>query len=163
MTNTVHPPGGATALLAIIDQPVLAMGWKFVPLILLGTVLMFLVALLVNNIQRMFPVFWWTPRDIGKKAAEDVEKNWDDKGRRENERKIEQIENAGFRQMIVLSGSGVVVPEGFALGMMEEQILEDLRNRLRQWGGDGDGGGEREVERQFRNGSDTTHVEHLQS
>ncbi|TID19692.1 putative hpp family protein [Venturia nashicola] len=154
MTNTVHPPGGATAVLAIIDGPIQAMGWMFVPLILLGSVLMFLVALLVNNIQRVFPVFWWTPKDVGKKTGKDVEKNWHEKSGRENERKIE---HAGFEQMIVLSGSGVVVPEGFALGMEEEQVLEDLRNRLRHWGGDGKEG--QEDERHFVSGSETTHVE----
>lgn len=127
---------------------------------------MFLVALLINNIQRVFPVFWWTPRDVGRKAMNDEEKNWngegkDGKGRRENEGRIEQIEHAGFRQMIVLSGSGVVVPEGFALGLEEEQILEVLRDRLREWGGDSEG--EKQGERHFGSGSDTTHVEHPRS
>lgn len=159
MTNTVHPPGGATALLAIINPTIQDMGWRFIPLILLGSVLMFLVALPLNNIQRVFPVFWWTPRDVGKKSAEDEEKSLNDKGSGENQGRIEQIENAGFRRMIVLSGTGVVVPEGFALGTEEEQILEDLRNRLRRWGGDDEG--EQESEIHFGSGSETTHVEHL--
>lgn len=127
---------------------------------------MLLVALLINNIQRVFPTFWWTPCDVGKKVEKDEERNWDGdgdgdaKGKKENVGRIEQIENAGFKQMIVLSGSGVVVPEGFALGLEEEQILEDLRNRLKQRGGVGEG--QQEGDRTFVSGSesDTTHVDY---
>ncbi|KAF2755849.1 HPP-domain-containing protein [Pseudovirgaria hyperparasitica] len=64
-TNTAHPPGGATALLAAIDPDVEAMGWTLLPYVLIGTSVMLGIALLVNNIQRTFPVFWWTPRDVG--------------------------------------------------------------------------------------------------
>ncbi|QDS70082.1 hypothetical protein FKW77_004814 [Venturia effusa] len=154
MTNTIHPPGGATALLAIIDPTVQQMGWMFVPLVLLGSVLMFLVALLVNNIQRVFPTFWWTPRDVGKKTMEDVEKDWDEKDKlKVNEEKIEQFDNAGYTHMIVLSSNGIVVPRGFTLALVEEQMLEKLRNRMREFGE-----GEEEIERQFESGSEATHV-----
>lgn len=65
MTGTVHPPGGATAVLAAVDPTTEALGWMFVPFIMLGSVFMFCVACLINNIQRQFPVFWWTPRETG--------------------------------------------------------------------------------------------------
>lgn len=153
MTNTVHPPGGATALLAVIDPTIMGMGWIFVPLIVLGSLLMFLVALGVNNLQRVFPVFWWTPRDVGKKAVDDVERRLETKG----EGRIEQIENAGFSQMIVLSGSGVIIPEGFVLEPVQVQMLEVLRDGLREWNVGED---EKEGQRSFGSGSDTTHGEH---
>jgi HPP family len=156
MTNTVHPPGGATALLAVIDPTIVGMGWIFVPLMFLGSLLMFLVALGVNNLQRIFPVFWWTPRDVGWKSVDDVESGW--QGKEEEGKKIERIENAGFRQMIVLSASGVVIPEGFALDSEQVQMLEVLRDRLREWNvGETE---EKEGQRCFESGSDTTHVEH---
>ncbi|KAK3676356.1 hypothetical protein LTR78_003630 [Recurvomyces mirabilis] len=66
-TNTVHPPGGATAVLASTEMAIVAMGWMFVPLVLLGSVLMLVVACLVNNLGRQYPVFWWTPEDVGAK------------------------------------------------------------------------------------------------
>jgi CBS-domain-containing membrane protein len=62
-TRTLHPPGGATALVAVIgSQQIHAMGYWFVlfpgaiaPLILL------LVALIFNNLvpSRAYPEFWW--------------------------------------------------------------------------------------------------------
>jgi CBS-domain-containing membrane protein len=62
LTGTVHPPAGATALLAVVDQSSVTLGWYFVPLVLLSCTLMIFVALLVNNVQRRFPVYWWSPK-----------------------------------------------------------------------------------------------------
>ncbi|PNY25290.1 Transmembrane protein [Tolypocladium capitatum] len=64
LTKTVHPPAGATALLAVVDTDLVRMGWFLVPVIMLGCALMLAVALLVNNIERRFPVYWWTPEDL---------------------------------------------------------------------------------------------------
>ena len=62
-TKTLHPPGGATALVAVIGgTPIAGMGFHYVlypvaagALILLGTVL------LVNNAipGRRYPEYWW--------------------------------------------------------------------------------------------------------
>jgi hypothetical protein len=65
LTGTVHPPAGATALMAVLDRDVSALGWfLFLPL-LLGCALMLGVALLVNNVQRRFPYYWWSPGETG--------------------------------------------------------------------------------------------------
>ena len=81
MTNTVHPPGGATAVIATTQANVIAMGWWYVPITILGAVVMLVVALLWNNVLRQFPVFWWTPAAVGskwskpeKESEKDVEK-----------------------------------------------------------------------------------------
>lgn len=65
ITNSVHPPGGATAILAASDKTILALGWMFPPIILLGTVLMLGIACLFNNTLRRFPTFWWTSAKCG--------------------------------------------------------------------------------------------------
>jgi hypothetical protein len=65
LTGTVHPPAGATALMAVLDPDVAGLGWfLFLPL-LLGCGLMLGVALLVNNAQRRFPFYWWSPGETG--------------------------------------------------------------------------------------------------
>ncbi|KAL1877923.1 hypothetical protein Daus18300_002276 [Diaporthe australafricana] len=64
-TGTVHPPAGATALLGVTDDKVSSIGWLLVPMVLLSSGVMFAVAFLVNNIQREFPVYWWTPEEVG--------------------------------------------------------------------------------------------------
>lgn len=131
LTNTVHPPGGATALLAAVDPTVSALGWIFVPLALLGSTIMIGVALLVNNIQRQFPTYWWTPKDVGRQKKEDLESATEEKkdlavleGRVEKERRH-------FQPTITLSPDDITLPEDLALGQMETEVLEVIRDRLR--------------------------------
>ncbi|MFZ5760053.1 MAG: HPP family protein [Thermodesulfobacteriota bacterium] len=61
-TRTLHPPGGATALIAVIggDQ-VHRLGYLYVLMpVALGALIMLAVALLINNIPktRKYPEFW---------------------------------------------------------------------------------------------------------
>jgi CBS-domain-containing membrane protein len=62
LTNTLHPPGGATALIAVIGSPVihdLGYFYAVVP-VAIGALVLLLVALVVNNIapNRKYPLFW---------------------------------------------------------------------------------------------------------
>ncbi len=61
-TRTLHPPGGATALIAVIGSPeVHQLGFLYVLLpATLGPLILLLVALLVNNIPvtRRYPEIW---------------------------------------------------------------------------------------------------------
>jgi len=63
LTKTLHPPGGATALIAVIgSQKVHALGYLYVIIpVGLGALIMLIVALLVNNISknRRYPEFWF--------------------------------------------------------------------------------------------------------
>ena len=68
-TGTVHPPGGATAILACIDQDIIALGWMYPPIMLLASILMLIVACLFNNTLRQYPVFWWTPEEVGQNLS----------------------------------------------------------------------------------------------
>ncbi|KAL9119484.1 MAG: hypothetical protein Q9187_003960 [Circinaria calcarea] len=61
ITATTHPPAGATALLAAINADVYNMGWYLIPVILLSTMLMLVLAMIINNIQRRYPMFWFEP------------------------------------------------------------------------------------------------------
>ncbi|HWR08731.1 HPP family protein [Sporomusa sp.] len=57
-TRTVHPPAGATALIAVITQQ----GWLF-PLLPVGVgiCILVLIGIVVNNIaaKRQYPCYWW--------------------------------------------------------------------------------------------------------
>lgn len=62
ITDTVHPPGGATALIAVIggDQ-VHSLGfWYVLVLAGLGALILLLIALVVNNVprNRRYPEYW---------------------------------------------------------------------------------------------------------
>ncbi|SFH86946.1 HPP family protein [Modicisalibacter xianhensis] len=63
LTHTLHPPGGATALIAVIGTGELhSLGWTyaFMP-VAAGCALMLGVAILVNNLarHRRYPQHWW--------------------------------------------------------------------------------------------------------
>ncbi|KXN92838.1 hypothetical protein AN958_06415 [Leucoagaricus sp. SymC.cos] len=61
ITGTTHPPAGATALLPATTKEIRDIGWYYLPVILLSSTLACAVALINNNIQRRYPVFWFTP------------------------------------------------------------------------------------------------------
>lgn len=62
-TRTLHPPGGATALIAVIgSQKVHALGFLYVLMpVALGALVLLVVSLAVNNIpkNRRYPEFWF--------------------------------------------------------------------------------------------------------
>jgi CBS-domain-containing membrane protein len=62
-TKTLHPPGGATALIFVVSGPqVQSLGYFFVLMpVAAGALIMLAVALLVNNLapRRRYPEFWW--------------------------------------------------------------------------------------------------------
>lgn len=63
-SRTMHPPGGATALIAVIGgDSIRTLGYGFVVTpVLSGALILLLIALLVNNLsrnsQRHYPVYW---------------------------------------------------------------------------------------------------------
>lgn len=63
LTKMLHPPGGATALIAVIGSDSLhSLGFLYALLpATTGALLMLAVSLLVNNIpkNRRYPIFWW--------------------------------------------------------------------------------------------------------
>ena len=63
LTKTLHPPGGATALIAVISGPqVTNLGYLYALIpVGAGALVMLVVALLVNNLapRRRYPEFWW--------------------------------------------------------------------------------------------------------
>ncbi len=66
LTGTVHPPAGATALLAVTDGDAHAIGWWLVPAVLVGSVLMQCIALVFNNVQQRYPMYWWSREETGQ-------------------------------------------------------------------------------------------------
>lgn len=133
ITKTIHPPAGATALLASTSPEIEKIGWMLVPLIILGSVLMLGVACVVNNIQRTFPVYWWTPVDLNRPKKEDVE------GQTKKDEKNENAETSSFDDYvqgsdgrIVIDGEHIVIPRWLSMDAEERIVLEILRQKLRE-------------------------------
>ncbi|KAL1599924.1 DNA repair protein rad16 [Paraconiothyrium brasiliense] len=131
ITGTVHPPGGASAVLAATSPEITEMGWYFVGLIIWGTTLMLLVGLVLNNIQRQFPVYWWTPLPLRVTSQDDVEVGPDATGGFEE--RVEEPEEEGNDEKpsyITISACGITLPDALALNSEESELLERLRRRL---------------------------------
>ncbi|KAF2824013.1 hypothetical protein CC86DRAFT_328121 [Ophiobolus disseminans] len=132
LTGTVHPPGGASAVLAATEPAVRAMGWYFVGLVLWGTTLMVAVGLVVNNIQRQFPIYWWTPLDLRKAKVRDEETVPDARGGLERRKTGEEQKYDQEDEKIQISGAEVLLPGDLSLNAEETKVLERLRERLRK-------------------------------
>ncbi len=63
ITHTLHPPGGATALIAVIgSMKIHNLGYLYALIpVGLGAIILLIVALLVNNLakRRRYPMFWY--------------------------------------------------------------------------------------------------------
>lgn len=133
ITKTVHPPAGATALLAVTSNEVMELGWSLVPVILLGSVLMVAVACVVNNLGRRYPVYWWSALSTPCKKNEEKEKDGDgdvdvEKGTEEGIER-EEIEGSG-ENLLLVSGTDVSVPDWITLSEEEADVLEGLRSKI---------------------------------
>ena len=65
LARALHPPGGATALIAVIGSDrIHALGYHYIFFpILCGAIVLLMVALIINNLstnpQRHYPVYWY--------------------------------------------------------------------------------------------------------
>lgn len=73
--NCVHPPAGASALLPASDEQIRSMGWWYLPVHLVSSVLMISVAVITGNIIRRYPLHWWYPGPSFEEQKLSEEKN----------------------------------------------------------------------------------------
>jgi hypothetical protein len=160
LTKTVHPPAGATALLAVANPIITKLGWYLIPVMLLGLALMLAVALIINNIERQFPIYWWTPEDLRRNKGEPAEdvlqhKHTPEDGDTEETDSTLDLEAGGSqgeqrsqyqrdpspamtattaavadKNEIIIRPGHVHVPEHLFLRQEEVQFLETLSQRL---------------------------------
>lgn len=141
LTGTIHPPAGATALMAVVDENVAKLGWFLLPVVMLGCGVMLVMALLVNNIQRRFPFYWWTPEATGeywrrevtpgeKPGLEQSHENQSAACASSSSGDLEMAKSAEFEDSLVISRGLVQVPRGFYLSIEEKKLLETLSLRI---------------------------------
>jgi hypothetical protein len=124
VSKTVHPPAGATALLAATAPDITALGWNLLPLDLLGSAALLVVACVVNNVQRQFPLYWWTEHAL-RAQARDAEKGRGSVSDEASVRHVEYVED-GDRK-IVVTGTHVKIPSDVELSNEDVAYLEVLR------------------------------------
>lgn len=148
LTGTVHPPAGATALMAVLDDDVVNLGWFLLAPVMLGCVLMLATALLVNNIQRRFPYYWWSPEEMGARWKS---KNKEKQKEVDNAPSTDDVASVGRErassgdleapepqatveftdeQRLVVTKGHVQIPNSMYLTFEEKLVLETLSQRL---------------------------------
>jgi hypothetical protein len=149
LTGTVHPPGGASAVLAATDPAITAMGWYFVGLVMLGTLLMVIVGLVVNNIQRQFPLYWWTGINL-REFRKNVDGDDTEPGAVPTTAGVLEMEISSGRLVehlgphVHVTPFGVSRPKDFDLDPEEHSLLLALMERLRKREDDDSEGPERD-------------------
>jgi len=132
-TKTIHPPAGATALLAATTPEITELGWFLIPLILLGSVLMVAVACVINNIQREFPMYWWTAADLSRSNTDDIERQGDGDGKSASSLEgFSYKEEYGKGPHIMINDQHIMIPDWISLDAEERLMLEVLRSKLRE-------------------------------
>ena len=132
LTNTVHPPAGATALLAAVQPDISGLGWEFLGVVLLSSIVTTAVACLLNNIHRQYPLYWWSPRETITRV-----KQQPDQEKGEQEKKTEVTSGGELKIVphqgpeIIMTAKGIFVPEHLSLSGEERGVLKILMERLR--------------------------------
>lgn len=128
LTKTVHPPAGATALLAVTNDDSLLLGWYLIPLVMLGYALMLATALIINNIQRTFPLYWWTPEDLRRQKVN--KDGIDIESKLTTTSPSDQTISAGNEPQLVVRRGVVLVPDHVQLTPEQRAFLEMLSDRI---------------------------------
>lgn len=128
LTNTSHPPAGATAVLAVTEGA--GMGWWLIPVVTLESTLMVAVACVINNIQRRYPAYWWTPVALSRKREDDVER-----AKKEEPEVVSSSSSAKSLSeqpiQIVIRRDEVIMPDNIWITTEEREVLETISHRLR--------------------------------
>ncbi|KAF7722294.1 hypothetical protein EC973_003478 [Apophysomyces ossiformis] len=135
--KVVHPPAGATALIAVVSDSSVQEGWFYVAHVVISISLQLVVAVLVNNIEKLYPVYWWTPRPSTTPIpALPISQSHDTLGMAENgvtgqkmladDDEATQIEN----KLILLPDRPFAYPPNLLLDPQEEVVLKQIQAKL---------------------------------
>ncbi|MBW0467982.1 hypothetical protein O181_007697 [Austropuccinia psidii MF-1] len=62
ITNSLHPPGGAIALVGTFAPGLVKLGWKYIGCVMTWAGLLLAFSLVFGNIgRRRYPLYWWWP------------------------------------------------------------------------------------------------------
>lgn len=91
---------------------------------------MLAVACIINNIQREFPMYWWTPVDLLQLKQSDLEKqkNGSNEVITRNSTLNNHVETEDAK--IIIDDERIVVPDWIALDSEDRAMLEALRLKL---------------------------------
>jgi CBS-domain-containing membrane protein len=133
MLKLTHPPSGSTALLAATQADIRTLGWYYVPVVMLSSVLMITVGLITNNIQRQYPMYWWTSSPLLKSDTMTP-----------NLTGVASVQSAAClstnradeekgREVISVGLDGVVIPSFLRLSYDQMAVLDELQMKIKEF------------------------------
>ena len=131
LTKTVYPPAGATALLAAVDPTLSRLGWYLLPLVLLSAALTLVTSLLLNNIQRQYPLYWWTAADLSRNVSEKTETKIVHPSIRNSSVTGSTKHDNDSGPSIIVDADAILAPDSISMSPEEIAVLEMLRVRLK--------------------------------
>jgi HPP family protein len=142
LTGTIHPPGGATAVLAVSDPTMRALGWDLIPLMAVSCTIMIAVACLMGNMFRRYPVWWWTVGECGSqwtkgRIRNDLEqgnmkdKSFDGEDTSRTASSVDAKSDKLHEAQVLVSAHVVLYPPDLDLSEEELLVLEALAAKLK--------------------------------
>jgi CBS-domain-containing membrane protein len=136
LTKTVHPPAGATALLAVVDRTAASLGWRLIAVVIVGSLVMMGTALLVNNIQNKFPMYWWTAENLRSEKPDVIQEkeDVDVEGRNvtatsSDEESLTDVDADDAAEIVLRKGK-LIIRGNVSLSPEEKELLEVISERL---------------------------------
>ena len=141
ITKTIHPPSGATAMIAATQADITALGWYYIPVVMLSASLAIGVALITNNVQRRYPVFWLLPERIPtRKEKADAtspttpapapQPTPEKKKESHEAATLADVEAEYRKNHVIVSRSNILIPEFLGLEEEHKQVLEEIQQLL---------------------------------
>ena len=118
-------------MIAATQADITALGWYYIPVVMLSAALAIGVGLITNNVQRRYPVFWVIPGQIpSRKVLEDISESPPPKPSPPSDLgdKRESIEHEKYR--VVVSSLDISVPDFLSLEDEHRAVLEEIRELL---------------------------------
>lgn len=134
--NCVHPPAGASALLPSIDAEIQEMSWWYLPVQIISSLLIITVACITGNVFRSYPVYWWSPGDVGPpKKVEPVEELKPEEPETHEQLDLEEVilVRSSNTKQIIISHEEIVVPKGLDLDELDLEWLETFRLKIEKF------------------------------
>ena len=130
-------------MIAATQADITALGWYYVPVVMLSASLAISVALITNNVQRRYPVFWLVPEKIhsrsekAKAAKAEAQLPSPTSEKKAEPTKVSHegatladIETQYRKDHVLISKDHVHVPEYLGLEDEHTQVLQELQRLL---------------------------------
>jgi len=130
ITKTVHPPSGATAMIAATQTDITALGWYYIPVVMLSAALAIAVGLVTNNIQRRYPIFWLTASKLPPHSPPAMVRDGNTTGDRGQPESEVKHKLGPIARHVLVSSSEIVIPDSLYLADEHRQVLSEIQTLL---------------------------------